>query len=231
MEGMVGKKITKYNSGGSRISQKEAPTPEFWAKPIIWQDFAENCMKIKEIGPRRRGRPWQPSPDLVQWNGSLHISITCPFKKQNDWGRSARDAHPLDLPLQTFVDTSYSHCDLLVNRMVIFICTLWRTQVTSALWERFWIRRERTGTRRRRRDAQANPRYPRLRKTPIESSIRRKEPSSSYNFVSLHIPFFLEEKESFFFGRKRSVIYLLYDQTQIWKLNMFWKKIEWMYSN
>ena len=32
-------------------------TPDFEAKPIIWPGFVENCMKMKEIGPRRGARP------------------------------------------------------------------------------------------------------------------------------------------------------------------------------
>ena len=27
-------------------------------KPVFWQDFAKNCMKIKGIGPRRDESPW-----------------------------------------------------------------------------------------------------------------------------------------------------------------------------
>ena len=38
-------------SGGSRISQTLGwPIPEMGAKPIIWQDFVKNGMKMNEIG-------------------------------------------------------------------------------------------------------------------------------------------------------------------------------------
>ena len=47
-------------NGRSRISQK-TPTPEFEAKPITWQDFRQNGMKMKEVGPREGGAcPWHP---------------------------------------------------------------------------------------------------------------------------------------------------------------------------
>ena len=49
-------------SGGSRISQREVPTPEFGAKTFyVGKIFAENCMIMKEIGPRGgvpRAFPW-----------------------------------------------------------------------------------------------------------------------------------------------------------------------------
>ena len=38
-------------SGRSRIAQVGANS-KFGAKPIIWQIFAKNCLKMKEIGPR-----------------------------------------------------------------------------------------------------------------------------------------------------------------------------------
>ena len=37
-------------SGGSRISQRQ--TPEEGHQPNIWQSYDENCVKMKEIGPR-----------------------------------------------------------------------------------------------------------------------------------------------------------------------------------
>ena len=36
----------------SKISHSGAPTLSFGLKPIIWQDFPEHCMKMKEIGAR-----------------------------------------------------------------------------------------------------------------------------------------------------------------------------------
>ena len=30
-----------------------APTPNVGEKTIVWQDFFKNCLKMKEIGPRR----------------------------------------------------------------------------------------------------------------------------------------------------------------------------------
>ena len=40
-------------SGGIRISQREAPTPEFQAKNLLFDKlFVENYMKMKEVGPR-----------------------------------------------------------------------------------------------------------------------------------------------------------------------------------
>ena len=40
-------------------------------KPTIWQDFAENCIKMKEIGPRARvpSTPW-----ICQWIELMNIS-------------------------------------------------------------------------------------------------------------------------------------------------------------
>ena len=37
-----------------------APTPK---SAIIFQFFAENCMKMKEFGPPGGGRPWRPPLD------------------------------------------------------------------------------------------------------------------------------------------------------------------------
>ena len=42
--------------GGSRISRTGGV--KVGRHPIIWPDFSENCMKMKEIGPR--GRLWHP---------------------------------------------------------------------------------------------------------------------------------------------------------------------------
>ena len=47
--------IASTTSGGSRIFPRGAPTPKI---AIIFQIFAENCMKMKEFGPG--GRPWRP---------------------------------------------------------------------------------------------------------------------------------------------------------------------------
>ena len=48
-------------SGGSRIFPGGAPTPK---SAIIFQFFAENCMKMKEFGPPGGGaRPWCPPLD------------------------------------------------------------------------------------------------------------------------------------------------------------------------
>ena len=50
-----------------------APTPK---SAIIFQFFAENCMKMKEFGPPRRGaRPWRP---LGSANGLLSESASLP---------------------------------------------------------------------------------------------------------------------------------------------------------
>ena len=47
-----------HSSGGSRIFPGGAPTPK---SAIIFQFFAENCMKMKEFGPPGGGaRPWRP---------------------------------------------------------------------------------------------------------------------------------------------------------------------------
>ena len=45
------------SSGGSRIFARGAPTPKI---SIIFQIFAENCMKMKEFGPQGGARPWRP---------------------------------------------------------------------------------------------------------------------------------------------------------------------------
>ena len=37
-----------------------APTPKI---AIIFHIFAENCMKMKEFGPRGGARPWRPPLD------------------------------------------------------------------------------------------------------------------------------------------------------------------------
>ena len=50
-------------SGGSRIFPRGAPTPK---SAIIFQFFAENCMKMKEFGPPGGARPWRP-PWIRQW--------------------------------------------------------------------------------------------------------------------------------------------------------------------
>ena len=50
-------------SGGSRISQKEGANLKVGSQPIIWPKFAENCMKMKEIGPERGGA--RPKFDYV----------------------------------------------------------------------------------------------------------------------------------------------------------------------
>ena len=51
------------SSGGSRIFPRGgAPTPK---SAIIFQFFAENCMKMKEFEPPGGGaRPWRPPLDL-----------------------------------------------------------------------------------------------------------------------------------------------------------------------
>ena len=40
------------SSSTSKISHSGAPTLSLGLKPIIWQDFLENCMKMKEIASR-----------------------------------------------------------------------------------------------------------------------------------------------------------------------------------
>ena len=54
-------KITEFNessSGASRIfPQGGAPTPKI---DILFQIFAENCMKMKEFGPPGGAHPWPP---------------------------------------------------------------------------------------------------------------------------------------------------------------------------
>ena len=40
-----------------------APTPKI---AIIFQIFAENCMKMKEFGPQGGARPWRPPPWIRQ---------------------------------------------------------------------------------------------------------------------------------------------------------------------
>ena len=54
---LAGGKYTKSFSytvyiGGSRISQTGVPTPEFRPNLFFGKIFGENCMKMKEIGPR-----------------------------------------------------------------------------------------------------------------------------------------------------------------------------------
>ena len=44
-------------SGGSRISQRDAPTPEGDADLLLANFLAKNCMKMKEFGPSL-GYPW-----------------------------------------------------------------------------------------------------------------------------------------------------------------------------
>ena len=47
----------KHRSGGFRISQteEEGANPWVWAENLLFDKiFAENCMKINKIGPRRR---------------------------------------------------------------------------------------------------------------------------------------------------------------------------------
>ena len=44
----VSTELKMINSGGSRIFPGGAPTPK---SAIIFQFFAENCMKMKEFGP------------------------------------------------------------------------------------------------------------------------------------------------------------------------------------
>ena len=41
--------LNMASSGGSRIFQTEGGGASLGKKPIIWQFFAENCMKMKEI--------------------------------------------------------------------------------------------------------------------------------------------------------------------------------------
>ena len=58
------------SSGGSRIFPGGAPTPK---SAIIFQFFAENCMKMKEFGPPGGGaRPWRPplDPPMISYCSS-----------------------------------------------------------------------------------------------------------------------------------------------------------------
>ena len=48
------------NSGGSRIFPRGAPTPK---SAIIFQIFAENCMKMKVFGPQRGAASLAPPLD------------------------------------------------------------------------------------------------------------------------------------------------------------------------
>ena len=54
-----------------------APTPK---SAIIFQFFAENCMKMKEFGPPGGGaRPWRPplDPPMEAISGSRYYTLTC----------------------------------------------------------------------------------------------------------------------------------------------------------
>ena len=53
--------------GGSRISQKGAPTPEFGVKTLFSKIFAENCMEMKEIGPTGESVPGAPLDMPMDW--------------------------------------------------------------------------------------------------------------------------------------------------------------------
>ena len=50
----------KYSVADPGFSPGGAPTPK---SAIIFQFFAENCMKMKEFGPPGGARPWRPPLD------------------------------------------------------------------------------------------------------------------------------------------------------------------------
>ena len=54
VEGKDSAFILKVNSGGSRISQRRGAIPKVGRQPIS-QKIPENCMKMKEFGPRGGG--------------------------------------------------------------------------------------------------------------------------------------------------------------------------------
>ena len=47
------------------FSRRGAPTPK---SAIIFQVFAENCMKIKGFGPQGGACPWHPVGSANAWN-------------------------------------------------------------------------------------------------------------------------------------------------------------------
>ena len=45
------------------FARQGVPTPKVGVENLLFgQIFPENCMKMKEIGPRERARPWCPPP-------------------------------------------------------------------------------------------------------------------------------------------------------------------------
>ena len=53
-------------SGRSKISHTGAPTPGLGVNLLFGKIFPENCMKMKEFGPRR-GRASLAPPWICQW--------------------------------------------------------------------------------------------------------------------------------------------------------------------
>ena len=51
-----------------------APTPKEGCQPIIWLNFAENCMKMKKIGPRGRPQFYYVDPPLPSEKKSIRYS-------------------------------------------------------------------------------------------------------------------------------------------------------------
>ena len=60
LEKGVAKARMSYQWRIQDFPQGGAPTPKI---TIIFQNFAENCMKMKEFGPPGGGRPWRPPLD------------------------------------------------------------------------------------------------------------------------------------------------------------------------
>ena len=96
----------------------EAPISEVGTKPIIWENFAENCMKVKEIGPSW-GVSLAPPPDppmtmyTYRWScrgwGSTVFSRStcrCEFHHRCTCTSVLHSARPLNTP--TPRNTGYS---------------------------------------------------------------------------------------------------------------------------
>ena len=63
----------KESSGGSRISQTGAPTPEFWVKNLLFDKiFAKNCTKMKGMGSLV-----PPTPRIRQCRGANFLTYAC----------------------------------------------------------------------------------------------------------------------------------------------------------
>ena len=83
-----------HGGDGSRISQRNSYSRQGPADLLFCKNFAKNCMKMKEFGPRgRNARPWCPFGSATTWMGDYctflsFLSLSMKDSTSSTWGRA-----------------------------------------------------------------------------------------------------------------------------------------------